>query len=198
MAWGFTTDPVTGGSVWAQVTTTTELNAALTTSVPNATYRMLLNSSGSHTAARVAGTYGLPQGDPIAISGTGTLYPLNTISLDVADYPTVASKPSVLRLRAQLYTNDTAPTGNYTVGLHPISRPATSGGTGLCIYTIGAAVTGSTLMFGTPAADAQLALTGADFALPANGHYVIGVVTTTTVAALAHVHIGAQLQSRNA
>lgn len=39
---------------------------------------------------------------------------------------------------------------------------------------------------------------GADFALPADGLYVIGVVTTATVAASSHVHLNAQLQMRNA
>jgi hypothetical protein len=38
----------------------------------------------------------------------------------------------------------------------------------------------------------------ADFALPADGHYVIGVVTTATVAASSHVHMSASLQLRNA
>src|SRR4051794_3083736 len=94
---------------------------------PDPSYRSLLDCSGSHIAARVAGTYGLGQGDPLAISGTGILYPLNTIKIASADYPTIGALAMKLRLRAQLYTNDVAPTGNFTVGLHPITRPATSG-----------------------------------------------------------------------
>jgi hypothetical protein len=39
---------------------------------------------------------------------------------------------------------------------------------------------------------------GADFSLPANGHYVIGVVTTATVATSALVQIVANLQIHNA
>lgn len=163
-----------------------------------APYRTLLDSSGSHTAGRVAGTYGMAQGQPLAISGTGTLYALNSIMLATADYPSVSGLPPKLRLRAQLYTNDVAPGGNYTIGLHPITRPTSSGGAGLCTYTIGAAVAGSTLMFGTPTADAVLGTTGNDFALPATGHYVVGMVTTATVANSAHVHLSAQLQIRNA
>jgi hypothetical protein len=38
---------------------------------------------------------------------------------------------------------------------------------------------------------------GADFAIPAAGAYVIGVVTSANVAASAHVHISASLQVRN-
>lgn len=172
---------------------------AASSSVPNASYRTLLDSSGSHTAARVAGTYGLAQGQPLAISGTGTLYPLNTIYLAAADYPTLNGVAAKLRIRAELYTNDIAPTGNFTVGLHPITRPATSGGAGLCIYTIGAAVTGSAApTFTAPAADGLLNQVGSDFALPTDGHYVLGVVTTAAVATSAHVHISASLQMRNA
>jgi hypothetical protein len=165
---------------------------------PAASYRTILDCSGSHTAAKAAGTYGMGQGDPLAVTGIGTLYPLNSIYINSVDYPMVDGKAAKLRIRAQLYTNDVAPTGNFTIGLHTITRPATSGGAGLCIYTIGAAVAGSTCVFTTPAADGLLSAVGADFALPANGHYIIGVVTTATVAASAHVHINAMLQIRNA
>jgi hypothetical protein len=88
-----------------------------------------------------------------------------------------------------------APTGNFTFGLYPITRPGTSGGAGLAIYTLGTVVSGSNgATFTTPAADGLLNATGSDFALPANGHYVIGVVTTATIATSAHVHMTAKLQ----
>jgi hypothetical protein len=167
--------------------------------VPNSSYRTILDCSGSHTAAKVAGTYALGQGDPLAVSGTGTLYPLNSIFIAAADFPTVNGAAPKLRIRAQLYTNDVAPTGNFTFGLYPITRPATSGGAGLCIFTLGTVVTGSAgASFTTPAADGLLNAVSADFALPADGHYVIGVVTTATVAASSHVQVSASLQLRNA
>jgi hypothetical protein len=158
---------------------------------------ILLSASGSHTAARVAGTYGMGEGDPLAISGTGTLYPLSTVAIDSLEFPLMGMLSPKLRVKAQLYTNDVAPGGNFTVGLHPVTRPAVSGAAGLLIYTIGAAVAGSTTTFTAPAADAQLGQASADFALPANGHYVIGVVTSAAVAASAHVHLTAQVQMRN-
>lgn len=170
----------------------------INTVVPNSSYRTLLDCSGSHTAAKVAGTYALGHGDPIAVSGTGTLYPLNTIYIAAADYPTLNTVAPKLRIRAQLYTNDVAPTGNFTFGLYPITRPGTSGGAGLCIFTMGSVVNGSTgASFTTPAADGLLQAVSSDFALPSDGHYVIGVVTTGTIATSAHVHLSAQLQLRN-
>jgi len=153
-----------------------------------------VDSSGSHIAARVAGTYGLGQGDPAAIDGTGTLYPLNIIYIDPADYPSFSNMTPKLRVRVALSVNDTAPTGDFTFGLHPVTRPASSGGAGLCIYTIGAAVAGSTVAVSAPAADSANNLAGVDFAVPAAGYYVLGFVSTATVAASSHLHISAALQ----
>jgi hypothetical protein len=156
---------------------------------------MILDSSGSHSAAKAAGTYGLGQGDIASVSGTGILYPLNVLYIDSADYPTIDGKTPKLRVRFIIEGNDVAAfTGTFVCGLHPVTRPATSGGAGLCIYTMGAAVTGSTVTLTNPAADSQNNLVGADFVLPANGFYVLGFVTNATMATSAHCHISASLQ----
>lgn len=168
----------------------------INTVVPNSSYRTILDCSGSHTAAKVAGTYGMGEGDPIAISGTGTLYPINCIYIAAADYPTLNSIAPKLRIRAQLITNSVAPTGNFTFGLYPVTIAA--GGAGLVTYTIGTVVSGSNgASFTTPAATSKLNAVGSDFALPTDGHYIIAVVTTGTIATSAHVHLTAQLQLRN-
>lgn len=172
--------------------------AALNAYIGSEGYRTVLDSSGSHIAARVAGTYGLGQSQPAAITGVGTLYPLNVLYIDPADYPNFLGLAAKLRIRATVAVNDVAPTGNFTFGLHPVTRPATSGGAGLAIYTIGAAVAGSTIQIATPAADSLNNIVGADFALPAAGFYVLGFVSTATVAASSHLHISAALQMRNA
>jgi hypothetical protein len=161
-------------------------------------YRTVLQASGSHTAARVAGTYAFGHGDALAITGVGTLYPLAVLRIDAADYPTINALAAKFRVKWTLEVNDVAPTGNFTFGLHPITRPATSGGAALDIFTIGAAVAGSTSVATAPAADAQLSGASADFALPADGWYVLGVVTTAAVAASSHLHMSSALQARNA
>jgi hypothetical protein len=183
------------GTNTTQVATTAYAMSA----APNASYRTILQATGSHTAAKVGGTYALGEGDPLAVSGTGTLYPLAVIQLVAADYPTVNGLAPKLRLRFQLFTNDVAPTGNFTLGLYPITRPGTSGGAGLCIYTLGTVVAGSNgATFSAPAADLLGSMVGADFAFPTDGPYVLGIVTTATVATSAHVHVCAQLQIHNA
>jgi hypothetical protein len=165
----------------------------------NSVYRTILDSTGSHIATKVAGIYGIPQGNPLAVTGVGTLYSLNVIYIDSADYPTIDGKTTKLRVRCVIECNDVAPfTGTFTVGLHPVTRPATSGGAGVCIYTIGTAVTGSTVVGTNLAADSQNNLVGTDFALPANGFYVLAVVTSATMATSSHVHVSANLQIRNA
>lgn len=161
--------------------------------------RAILNSSGSHTAGVVAGTYGLGQGDPVAVTGTGTLYPLNTIAIASSDFSTVSGIAPKLRVRFNINCNDVAPfTGTFVCGLHPVTRPAVSGGAGLVIYTIGTAVTGSTVTGTNLTADSANLLVGADFAVPADGQYVLAIVTNQTMAANSHVHISASLQLRNA
>jgi hypothetical protein len=160
-------------------------------------YRTILDVGGSHVAAKVAGTYGIGYSNPLAVSGTGTLYPIGLVHLAAADYPVLTDEKPRLRVKAVLAVNDVAPTGNYTVGLHPVSRPATSGGAALCIYTIGAAVADSGVTLVTPAADSLNVLTGIDFDIPADGFYCLAVVTTATVATSSLVHVCAQLQVRN-
>jgi hypothetical protein len=168
--------------------------------LPASSYRTILQASSIITAGSAAGTYALTAGgDGCVLSGADTAIPLQTIYIDSADYPTIGTLTPKLRIRVQLYTNDTAPTGNYTFGLYPVTRPGTSGGSGVNVYTLGTVVTGSDgATFTAPAADGLLNAVGADFALPSNGHYVIGVLTTTPPVANANIQITAYLQMRNA
>ena len=161
-------------------------------------YITILQAAGSHIAAKVAGTYALGAGDPLAVGGTGTLYPIGVFHLVGADYPTVNGLAPKLRIRAVVNCNDTAPTGNYTIGLYPVTRPGTSGAAAVNIYTLGTVVSGSNgATVSAPAADSINNLVGSDFALPADGDYCLAVVTTATVAVAAHVHINAYLQLHN-
>jgi hypothetical protein len=165
----------------------------------NSGYRTLLDSTGSHIAAKAANTYGIPQGNPLAVTGIGTLYALNTIYIAGADYPTIDSKAPKLRVRCVIACNDVAPfTGTFKIGLHPVTRPATSGGAGLCIYTIGSPIAASQVTGTNLAADSLNNLVGTDFGLPADGFYVLAVVTSGAMPTSSHCHISASLQIRNA
>jgi hypothetical protein len=62
---------------------------------------------------------------------------------------------------------------------------------------MGTVVAGSTVTLTNPVADSSNVLATSDFALPPNGHYVVGFVTSATMAASSHTHISAILQMRN-
>lgn len=162
----------------------------------NGSYRTVLSTYGSHIAAKVSGTYMMPYGDPIAVSGTGTLYPIATLNIVGADWPTINGITPKLRTRMTVETNAVAPTGNFTMGLYPLT--SSGGAAGLKTYATGTVVAGSTTPTVTaPAASSMQCVTGADFALPADGLYGLAVVTTATIATSALVHINGILQLRN-
>jgi len=164
--------------------------------VPNSSYRILAQANASHIAGKVAGTYMLGNGDPAAVSGTGVLYPIVLIPIYTADIPTV-NATTKLRIRAVVSVNNIAPTGNFTVGLYPVSSGA--GGTGVKVYTTGTLVSGSAATtVTTPGGSSMTSVAGSDFAIPADGIYCLAVVTTATVANNSLVHINAILQMRNA
>lgn len=187
--------PLDPGWTVAPATAATARPAPIPEQLPSTDFRSLLQSSGSHIAARAAGTYGLGQGDPLALTGVGIPYPLNIVYLDPAEYPEDdKGRKAKLRIRATFHTNAVAPGGNYTIGLHPVTRPASGGGAGLLIQNIGAAVAGSTAIRNAPPANNSSMPASGLFDLPPAGFYAIGVVTTAAVAANALVHISAALQ----
>mgnify|MGYP000264016713 CR=1 FL=1 len=135
------------------------------------------------------------------VRACSTLWPL-AIPIPATPLPITKEKSDgaakKMRIRVNLSVNDVAPTGNFTFGLYPVTRPGTSGGAGLCIYTLGTVVSGSNgASFTTPAADSMATATSSDFAIPADGFYCIGVVTTATVATSSLVQVQAELQARN-
>lgn len=162
-----------------------------------AAYRTILESSGSHLAGKVAGVYGLGFGDPTVVSGGSVLYPLQILGLLAADQPTVTGLPAKLRVRGVVTTNATAPSGNFTLGLYPVTKGG--GAVGLSIYTLGAVIAGSQpAAITTPGANSMNGTIGSDFSFPADGIYCLGVLTSATVATSSLVHIVARLQVRNA
>lgn len=165
--------------------------------VPNSSYRNISSAMGSHIAGKVAGTYILGCGDPLAVSGTGVLYPIVLIPVYAVDFPVVNGITTKLRIRAIVSANAVAPTGNFTVGLYPVVSGA--GGTGVKIYSTGTLVSGSAAPTVTaPAASSMNVVVGTDFVLPADGIYCMAVVTTATIATYSLVHVNAVLQMRNA
>lgn len=158
------------------------------------TFIPVLLAAASLTDGQVAGTYALGYGAQAVASGSGVATPIALTYIDAAQFADIDGVARTMRLSVLLSANDVAPTGNYTFGLYPVTRPASSGGAGVGIYDLGSVVVGSTAGFTTPAADSTASAIGTPFAIPATGFYCIGVVTTTTVDTSAHVHLNAKLE----
>lgn len=113
---------------------------------------------------------------------------------DDADF-TISGRTQKLRLRAQLLTNATVPAITLTSGLYEIT--AVAGGTDALTVTVGAAVSGSTVAFASPAASTRHQNNSGDFTIPADGHYALCVATSAAMTANAVAVVSAQLQTRH-
>ncbi len=156
------------------------------------------------TGGAIAGTYLLGSG----LAGAGLVYgaiasgnalkgttgvPPSVFYFDDGDY-TTASKTQKLRVRAQVVTNLTAPALTFTVGLYPLS--SVGGGSESVSYTVGTVVSGSTVAFVTPAAGGVAQSNSGDLTIPSDGAYLLGVVTSGSIAVNSAVSVHAQLQTR--
>lgn len=157
--------------------------------------RRLMTGRTRITAAQAAGNYWFTEQATLMTAGLAS--PLAGVYIDTADFPTVAGVTAKLQFRVQLYTNDVAPGSTFTIGMYPVSRPTTSGGAGLLIYTQGPVLPGSTVTFTAPSADGMAVLSTADFAVPATGHYAVGFTSSNAIVTSAHVHMQFQLNVHN-
>lgn len=177
----------------------TVLNGSASTAVNDSTYRTILSAAVQGGAGQTAATYVFnSNGQNLSLPSSIQTGSFAFLYIDPADYPTVGALTTKLRIRAQVLVNDVAPTGNFTFGLYPFTRPASSGGAGTNIITLGTVVSGSNgATISTPAADSSNNLVGSDFAIPAAGFYCLGLLTTATIAASSAPCFNAQLQMRN-
>lgn len=165
----------------------------------NAAYKTIHFQRGAVGNDNTAGTHILiPSGNVksgvnILLANIATQTPMAYLELDDADY-TVGSKTTKLRLTALIITNATAPAINFTFGLYPVTS---AGAADSITLTLGVVVAGSTVAINTPGASTPTRGQGADFNVPADGTYLLGCVTSGTIAnnSLALMH--ARVQVRN-
>lgn len=179
----------------------TVLNGQAAPAVNDSTYRTILHAQGTYVSgAGGAATYVFAS-DGNIVRAPATIQSNVSFAflyIDPNDYPTVGALTTKLRIRAQVLINDVAPTGDYTFGLYPFTRPATSGAANQVIITLGTVVSGSDgATISAPAVDTSNNLVGSDFAIPSAGWYCLAVVTTATAAVSSQVTMNVQLQMRN-
>lgn len=163
------------------------------------TYRNIQTVSQDVCQALAAGTYLLgsmanagenPRASAAeALNWTG----LPIFYFDDADY-LITGKTLKMRMRAQIGCNATKAALKFTFGLYPIT---VAGGPNLLKPTLGTVIAGSPLEINEPAASTVTQAVGSDFTIPADGAYLLGVVTSATLTTNSWVNLSAQLQVRN-
>jgi hypothetical protein len=124
---------------------------------------------------------------------TATIGGVAGIYFDDADF-TVASKTQRLRVRAQVWTNGTAPGITFTTGLYPVT---VVGGADALNAIPGTVVTGSTVAIASPVINSITQGNSGDFTAPTDGQYMFACLTSGTIANNAAVVVTAQLQTRH-
>jgi hypothetical protein len=185
---------VNGGIDTTNISPTAAIIDTQLASANNSTYRLIESASSRFRDGDVVGTYVIFEDDR-ALTGTGIGASSRLFYVEATDY-SVLAKATQFNLDVVLHTNNTAPAGTFVFGFYPVTSVA--GGALLANVTIGTVVTGSTVTFTTPAANTMFHDNSGDFAIPANGHYAFGCVTSGgTLAANSWVPFTCRLRVRN-
>lgn len=154
-------------------------------------YRTLLNVAATQVAATAAVDYFFGAGGVLQKETVDGNLPQG-LYFDDADY-TITGRTPKLRVRAQCYTNNTAPAITIAVNLYPISSVA-GGPANVAQATLGAAVSGSVVSFASPGANTLSQGVSGDFTIPADGFYCLGVTFSGVSAANSAFGVNAELQ----
>ena len=191
-----TTDKIAAGAVG-----TSDIAAGAST---EGTYRIIASRAGAVIGGAGNADFWIGMGGPAVADGvssdtaTTTYAPTPAVfQFAAADYA-ITGRTTKLRLRATVINNTTAPGRTATVGLYPVT--AVGGASDTTSVTLGTAVTGSTIAFSSASmtASSRLQNVTADFDVPADGMYVLGVnIAGGTIGGNALLNVLADLQVRN-
>jgi hypothetical protein len=150
--------------------TSPKLATALDPSGAYTTFRAARDVLGSIAAATGAGTFGMSETNPAQV--TATTHLPGIFYFDPTDY-VASGRTTKLRIRTTLTVINVTNTGvNFTVALQPVT--AIAAGT----LTVGAAVTGSSLVFTAPLGNTLNVASTADFDTPVAGYYVMTIANS--------------------
>lgn len=165
--WSFSSDTLltvdTDATTWVQIGASGGGSGVDTSGM----YVPLVRASGRGSTSAVSGTNYMLGGTnadfATVASGTAQASAMSPVPLAAADYA-VTGKTTKLRIKATVACAG-AVSQNVTVGLMPVTYGAS--------ISAGAAVTGSTVTI-TPSANSGVSGLTADFAVPADGDYILG------------------------
>jgi hypothetical protein len=168
----------------------------------NTAYKTILTSGGRLGLDRGAGTFLLGSGSAAAAgqmnsSGTAVAHGASVDAPDIIHFDAAAyavdGKATVMRVVAQVAENPTSDTNDKTVGLYSVT---VGGGVDTISYTAAALVANSAVAI-NGAANAITPGITADFAIPADGAYMLAVVTNNPITNNSAISVHAMLQIRN-
>jgi hypothetical protein len=165
---------------------------------------MIASRSGAVLGGTGNADFWIGMGGPAIASGASSAASTTTYAptpavfqFTAADYA-ITGRTTKLRLRATVLNNATAPGRTATVGLYPVT--AVGGGTDAASVTLGTVVSGSTIAFSSASmtANSRLQNVTADFDVPSDGLYVLGVnVAGGNIGGASLLNVLADLQVRN-
>jgi uncharacterized protein YaiE (UPF0345 family) len=184
--------------------TTTPINAAAledmeqrlsdytdTAAIPASVYRTLLRcATNISTSAAAATKYAIINGAQI-ISSPGAATTAQAapwfLYLDDAEYA-VTGKTIKLRVRGMVSVGTVTPAVTYTFGLYPLTVSSSS-------IALGTVVAGSAATVAPATSEIKHSTDGADFTIPADGIYGLGVTVSGTPGANANVYAALQMRA---
>lgn len=172
--------------------TSVKLAAALDPSGAYLTYRNYLRGVGS-AAFTTGSTYMFSHANVGTLAGVDSAR--SVVRIEPGDHA-VSGRTAKMRLATTLLTNAVAPANTLTIALYPVLTFGGASGAAPTVATLGAAVTGSTGTFVTPAASASIYQATDDFDVPGAGWYVIGLTVNVAPAANAQQTVETTLQVR--
>ncbi len=192
-----TTDKIAAGAVG-----TSDIAAGAST---EGTYRIIASRAGRGDRRRQAtptsgsAWAGRPSRAASSRATASTAYAPTpgVFQFTAADYA-ITGRTTKLRLRATVMNNAAAPGRTATVGLYPVT--AVGGSADKMSLTLGTVVTGSTITFSSLSmtANSRLQNVTADFDVPSDGMYVLGVnIAGGNINGSALLNVLADLQVRN-
>ena len=138
-----------------------------------------------------AGTWALQQHDATRIPAINANASTSVIHIDPADFA-VSGRPTKFRIKSTLVVQDSvAPGVNFTVALQPVTAAVDPDA-----LTVGAALSGSSVVFTTPGSLSLNVATSSDFDISTAGYYLLTLVTSGTTGA-STTHIRAELAVHN-
>lgn len=157
-------------------------------------YYKVCEAQGTITATNTSASYYFASnGSTMRASGTSGATGCNVYYLQATDQVSPLGKATKFRITFIVTVNNAAPTSNFTVGLYPVTNHSGAAAATLN-YDLGTVIGSSTATITTPAANSISASSTANFDLPADGVYAIGVATNSTIATSSHVGIVAYLE----